>query len=161
MGDSHTHSYRACFGDTDAGGIVYHARYFEMAERDRNEALRAVGVSIGELFRGGVRDVGDGDGEGLARILHRGLAKFETPAFVDDLLTMRTGTLKVGAARSWWRTVIRRDRDTICTVDVELVCIRRANKTPVLMPSFMAEAVKRIAAAGNGGPTTSNLAKIR
>lgn len=159
MAEPHTH--RVCFGDTDAGGIVYHARYFEMAERARNEALRAVGIPVGDLFRGTHRGP-EGEGMGIALVLHRGTAKFDRPAFVDDLLTLRTGTLKVNAARSWWRTVIARGHETICTVDVELVCIRRLGKTPVLMPGFVAEAIGRIAAAGNGGITaTSSMARIR
>jgi acyl-CoA thioester hydrolase len=98
-------TYRVCFGDTDAGGIVYHARYFEMAERSRNETLRDAGVPIGDLFLGKLVEAA---GDGIALVLHRGTAKFDTPAFVDDLLTLRSGTLKVNAARSWWRTVIGR-----------------------------------------------------
>jgi acyl-CoA thioester hydrolase len=39
-------TYRVCFADTDAGGIVYHARYFEMAERpQRRTGRRRVSVA--------------------------------------------------------------------------------------------------------------------
>jgi acyl-CoA thioester hydrolase len=33
----HIFKFRICFADTDAGGIVYHARYIEIAERARME----------------------------------------------------------------------------------------------------------------------------
>ena len=62
-------TYRVCFGDTDAGGIVYHARYFEMAERSRNETLRDAGVPIGDLFLGKLVEAA---GDGIALVLHRG-----------------------------------------------------------------------------------------
>jgi len=35
---------RVYYEDTDAGGILYHARYLAFAERARTEALRAAGA---------------------------------------------------------------------------------------------------------------------
>ena len=40
---------RVYYEDTDAGGVVYHARYLAFAERARTEALREAGVPHDEL----------------------------------------------------------------------------------------------------------------
>jgi acyl-CoA thioester hydrolase len=132
-------TYRVCFADTDAAGIVYHARYFEMAERSRNAALRSVGLPSSEL----VRRARQGDGAGL--VVHRGTATFASPAFPDDLLVLRTEILKHNAARSWWRTTLTRDDVLICTIDVELVCIDAMTGQPRLIPDDLKEAIGKIA----------------
>ena len=40
---------RVYFEDTDAGGVVYHARYLNFFERARTEMLRDMGISQTEL----------------------------------------------------------------------------------------------------------------
>ena len=40
---------RVYFEDTDAGGVVYHARYLAFFERARTELLRAMGIHQQEL----------------------------------------------------------------------------------------------------------------
>jgi acyl-CoA thioester hydrolase len=40
---------RVYFEDTDAGGVVYHARYLNFFERARTEMLRALGISQTDL----------------------------------------------------------------------------------------------------------------
>ena len=47
---THKVTFRVYYEDTDAGGIVYHARYLGFAERARGEAMRAVDASVMELL---------------------------------------------------------------------------------------------------------------
>src|SRR5690349_20968915 len=72
---------RVYYEDTDAGGVVYHARYFAFAERARSEMLRAVGAPIAELAAA----------SGLGFAVRRLTAEFRQPARLDDALTVRTG----------------------------------------------------------------------
>ena len=37
------------YADTDAGGVVYHSRYIDMAERARMEMLHELGISCRDL----------------------------------------------------------------------------------------------------------------
>ncbi|EPC03292.1 hypothetical protein L861_17265 [Litchfieldella anticariensis FP35 = DSM 16096] len=128
-------SYRICFADTDAMGVVYHARYFEMAERSRIETMRRVGVDTNNLFRGGA---------GIAMVLRRAVARFATPALVDDLLTTQTSIPRHTSIRYWWQTDITRSGESICTIEAECVCIDLITKQPASMPPEIASAIDNI-----------------
>ena len=115
---------RVIFADTDAGGVVYHPRYLEMAERGRNELMRAVGLDVGDLF----------EQRRLGLALRSVDMKFHVPALFDDRLTIRTKVEKLGAASSTWLSRIRRGRTLVCTVRAELVCMDRFSGRPILYP---------------------------
>jgi len=97
---------RVIFGDTDAGGVVYHPRYLEMAERGRNELMRAAGLDVGILF----------EHRRLSLALRSADLKFHVPAQVDDHLTIRSAVERLGAASSRWISRIRRGGTLVCTV---------------------------------------------
>ncbi len=46
----HRFNFEIAYADTDAGGIVYHGRYIEIAERARMNWLRGKHVPIGHNF---------------------------------------------------------------------------------------------------------------
>jgi acyl-CoA thioester hydrolase len=85
---SYTLTLRVYYEDTDAGGIVYHARYLAFAERARTEALRQAGVPHAELV----------EGYGLIFVVHRVEMDYLRPARLDDELTVTTGPWALGAA---------------------------------------------------------------
>ena len=115
---------RVIFGDTDAGGVVYHPRYLEMAERGRNELMRAVGLDVGNMF----------EHRRLSLALRSADMKFHVPALFDDHLTIRTAVEGLGAASSRWTSRIRRGGTLVCTVRAELVCMDRFSRRPILFP---------------------------
>lgn len=49
-----TFPYQVAYGDADAAGVVYYARYLEIMERARWAWLAAQGLDVGELHRAGV-----------------------------------------------------------------------------------------------------------
>ncbi|MCY4467522.1 MAG: YbgC/FadM family acyl-CoA thioesterase [Thiotrichales bacterium] len=115
---------RVIFGDTDAGGVVYHPRYLEMAERGRNEFMRAAGLDVGNLF----------EHRRLSLALRSADMTFHVPAQFDDRLTVRTGVERLGAASSRWVSRIRRGGTLVCTVRAEIVCMDRFSRRPILYP---------------------------
>ncbi len=117
-------TFRVIFGDTDAGGVVYHPRYLEMAERGRNEVMRAAGLDVGELF----------EHRRLSLALRSADMKFHLPAQFDDRLAVRTGVERLGAASSRWISRIRRGGTLVCTVRAELVCMDRFSRRPIPYP---------------------------
>ena len=125
---------RVIFGDTDAGGVVYHPRYLEMAERGRNELMRAVGLNVGDLF----------EHRGLSLALRSAGMKFHVPAQFDDRLTIRTSVERLGAASSRWVSRIRRGGTLVCTVRAELVCMDRFSRRPMLYPDDLRRAFERM-----------------
>lgn len=68
---------RVYWEDTDAGGVVYHARYLQFLERARSEWLRATGVGQQTLR----------ERDGIVFVVHRMEIAFNAPARLDDLLT--------------------------------------------------------------------------
>jgi acyl-CoA thioester hydrolase len=138
-------TYRVCFADTDAGGIVYHARYFEMAERGRNAVLAAAGFQLRDFY----------ETSRLVLVLHRATLLFAAPALLDDVLTLDSGILALRSVRSCWRTVIRRDDSLICQVDVDLVCLERGSRRLIAFPPELETVLRRVPrtapSSGRGG----------
>ena len=131
---------RVIFGDTDAGGIVYHPRYLEMAERGRNECMRAAGLDPGGMF----------EHRRLGLALRSVGMKFHAPALFDDYLTIRTALGRLGPASSTWITRIRRGGTLICTVRAEIVCMDRSLRRPVLYPEDIRCAFERTRSGAPG-----------
>ena len=125
---------RVIFGDTDAGGVVYHPRYLEMAERGRNELMRAAGLDVGNMF----------EQRRLSLALRSADLKFHAPAQFDDRLTIRTSVDRLGAASSRWTSRIRRRGTLVCTVRAELVCMDRFSRRPILYPDDLRCAFERM-----------------
>ena len=125
---------RVIFGDTDAGGVVYHPRYLEMAERGRNELMRAGGLDVGSLF----------EHRRLSLALRSAEMRFHVPAQFDDHLTIRTSVERLGAASSRWVSRIRRGGTLVCTVRADLVCMDRFSRRPVPYPDDLRGAFERM-----------------
>ena len=107
-----------------------------MAERGRNELMRAVGLDVGDLFAH----------RRLGLALRSVDMKFHIPALFDDRLTIRTTVEKLGAASSTWISRIRRGRTLVCTVRAELVCMDRFSGRPILYPEDVQGVFERVRA---------------
>jgi acyl-CoA thioester hydrolase len=77
---------RVYYEDTDAGGIVYHARYAVFCERARSDCLRLLGIHQSQL-------------QDLHFVVRRMTCDFLKPARLDDLLEVETRFLDLGGAR--------------------------------------------------------------
>ncbi len=120
----YTLTLRVYYEDTDAGGIVYHARYLAFAERARTEALRQAGVPHAELV----------DGYGLIFVVHRVEMDYLRPARLDDELVVTTGPWALGAATIEVRQVFTAANGTVGSLLVKLACVRRADGRPARIP---------------------------
>jgi acyl-CoA thioester hydrolase len=80
---AHTHRLRVYYEDTDAGGVVYHARYLAFAERARTEALRDAGLPHADMHRE----------HGVIFMVRRLELEYFRPARLDDVLSIRTEML--------------------------------------------------------------------
>ena len=82
----HTLPVRVYYEDTDAGGIVYHARYVVFCERARSDCLRLLGIHQSQL-------------PDQHFVVRRMTCDFLKPARLDDLLEVETRFLELGGAR--------------------------------------------------------------
>ncbi|MGM0431318.1 MAG: YbgC/FadM family acyl-CoA thioesterase [Spirochaetota bacterium] len=74
---------RIYFSDTDAGGIVYHARYLDITEHARTELLRSLGAQQSESLA---------DGR-IGFVVSSLTIDYKQPAYLDDLVTVETELL--------------------------------------------------------------------
>ena len=115
---------RVYFEDTDAGGIVYHARYLAFAERARTEALREMGVSHPQLM----------DEFGLFFVVHRAEIDYARPARLDDVIEVVTGPWQASAAAVWVQQAFLVEGRRVGALRVRLACVRLGDGRPARIP---------------------------
>ena len=131
------HSFRAriYYDATDAGGIVYHTEYLTIAEHARTEALRALGFYQSRLARD----------QNILLTVRRCNVEYTTPAFLDDLVEVRTGFNKLTGARIFLQQTIHRidektTDDLLVSIETEIACVSARGKAKRL-PEELKEAI--------------------
>ena len=115
------HRVRIYWEDTDAGGVVYHARYLAFLERARTEWLRQLGVHQAAL-----RD--EADQVFAIRAME---IDFLAPARLDDELEVSVDAVEVGRASLVFRQSIRRDGATLVTAEVKAANLSASRFRPL------------------------------
>lgn len=123
---------RVYYEDTDAGGVVYHARYLGFFERGRTEFFRERGLSVQQLHE-----------EGRIFPVVRMEIDFRYPARLDDLVRIETELTAVGNTSFTMLQRLLRVHDEKLLVEgrVTLVCVDMAMK-----PKRLPAQIKEIAA---------------
>lgn len=115
---------RVYYEDTDLAGIVYYANYLKFIERGRSEWVRSIGVDQDRLKRDG----------GMVFVVRRVDADFLTPARYDDILTVETDVVKLGASTVSLDQRVMRGGDVCFRARVMLALINDAGR-PVRIPA--------------------------
>jgi acyl-CoA thioester hydrolase len=106
--------FRVYYEDTDAGGVVYHARYLGFFERGRTEFFRQRGLSVKTLHA-----------EGTVFPVVRMEVDFRAPARLDDLV--RVETVLASAGRTSFvmeqRLFLAGESRLLVEAKVTLVCV--------------------------------------
>jgi len=113
---------RVYWEDTDAGGVVYHARYVAFLERARSDALRAMGRGQQALKEAG-----------LVFAVHSMRMDFLRPAQLDDLLEVTAEVARLGRASVVFAQRITRDGQTLLEAEVKVASLRAADFRPCPM----------------------------
>ena len=127
------HELRVYYEDTDAGGVVYHARYLHYAERARTEALRTAGAPHSELQRD----------HGLSFVVRRAEMDYLRPARLDDTLVVLTGPWVLGPARIVVTQRIERDGVVLATARVMLAAVSNQGR-PARIPDRWVAALEGV-----------------
>lgn len=117
-------SLRVYYEDTDAGGVVYHARYLAFAERARTEALREAGATHAELVAG----------HGLSFVVRRAEIDYLRPARLDEELVVVTGPWAMGGASINVQQRFEVAGQSVAALSVKLACVRRTDGRPARIP---------------------------
>ena len=119
---------RVYIEDTDAGGIVFHARYLHYMERARTEWVRSCGVGL----RAGLA-------ENISYVVQRLTIHYAAPAKLDDELIVTAEPVAFG--RVWMefrqRVVRVQDQKQLCEADVKVACVALDSGRPIRLPENM------------------------
>ena len=89
----HHMQVRVYYEDTDFSGIVYHANYLRFMERGRTNYLRLVGADHRALF-----EQTEKEAPSFSFVVRSMKIDFLKPAFMDDILEVRTLSREVSGA---------------------------------------------------------------
>ena len=122
---AHVYETRVYYADTDAGGVVYHANYLDMAERARTEALRDTGLPPARLLA-------EHDRHFMVRRLN---LEYLRPARLDDRLIISTRTIAAtGATLKLLQEFTAAGGAPLARLEVLLVCVHAKTGQPVRIP---------------------------
>ncbi len=137
---AHRMDIRVYYEDTDAGGIVYHARYLAFAERERTELLRANGVPLQELATTA----------GLIFVVRRVEMDYLRPARLDEVLTLATTPTELGGATAILHQAFSVESAPVARLDVQLACVRRTDGRPARIPARWRQAFEEVRRGSDG-----------
>ena len=135
----HAMELRVFYEDTDAVGVMYHARYLSFAERGRTEAMRAFGAPVSGLL----------EQHGLSFLVSDLRIAYRRALHLDDLVTVTTSLSRLGAVRCRLRQTIGCVGTVGADMEVTLACIRVSDLRPARIPSPWRDVLERLGSAGD------------
>ncbi len=118
---------RVYYEDTDAGGVVYHARYLAFFERARTEMLRQLDISQQKLLQ-----------EGIAFVVKKMDISYNFPARLDDMLTISTKVEQIRKASIIFKqTILNQNKQIISSADVVIACVNMTKMKPCALPKSL------------------------
>ena len=124
---------RIYWEDTDAGGVVYHARYVAFMERARTEWMRAMGYGQ-EAMR---------SGDGQVFVVRAMALDFLRPARLDDALETTVELLQCRRASLVMRQAVLRDGQPLVTAQVRLAAVGARDFRPQAMDDTLYATLKQ------------------
>ena len=115
---------RIYYEDTDAGGVVYHARYLHFFERARTEYLRTLDFSQQMLL----------NERNVAFVVKTMTIDYRLPARLDDWLMVETKISEVRGAAILFTQQLKRDELILCTATVKVASVDLSKMKPVALP---------------------------
>lgn len=115
---------RVYFEDTDAGGVVYHARYVAFYERARTEMLRQYNYNQQKLLS-----------EHVAFAVRRMIVDYHAPARLDDLLEIESEITEVRrASMTFAQRIFNQNGKLLSSAEVLIACINPHQAKPIALP---------------------------
>jgi acyl-CoA thioester hydrolase len=113
----HEIEVRVRYQETDGQGRVHHANYLKWFEQGRVELLRAAGHSYRDL-----------ESAGVFLVVAEVQVRYFAPALFDDLLTLRTTTVRAKGARIEHRYEVLREGELLAEGSTTVACIDAAGR---------------------------------
>ena len=112
------------YEDTDAGGVMYHSKYLNYAERGRTELLRKKKIQQSKLFLN----------NGIRFVVKELTVSYIKPASLDDRLLLDTKVSFLNKAKIIFNQIFYNKKKKICKIEAMVCCINFKGKV-VRMPN--------------------------
>lgn len=122
--------YRVPFADTDKMGVVYYANYFVYFERVRNEVLRDINFAYPVM-----------EASGLMLPVTEAHCDYMSPAYFDDVLTLKATCETVGQVRIKMVCSVERDATILAQGHTIHACLNIETRKPKKLPSEITSAI--------------------
>ncbi|MDI9314333.1 MAG: thioesterase family protein [Hydrotalea sp.] len=119
-----TFTMAVAYADTDAGGVAYHGRYLDMAERARLDMLTQLNYPSSKMVR---------DDQGCFVVKHATL-DYRYPARLEDMVTITTTPLSMGRTSITFRQEFTCNEKTLAVLEILLVFVSTASWRPTRLP---------------------------
>lgn len=120
---------RVRYAETDRMGLLHHANYLVYFEQARTDLLRQLGITYKEL-----------EDQGFYLVIAKVEVKYRSPAYYDDVLTIRTTVTRTSPVRLEHKyDVFRPDGTLICEGFTTLACVDHDGKIQP-MPDWLTKA---------------------
>jgi acyl-CoA thioester hydrolase len=116
------------YAETDASGGVYHGEYLTYFEVARVEALRDLGVPVGEF-----------EARGIQMPVVEARLRYLRPARLDDLLEVSVLLDRVGPASFSFDYEVTRDGLLLATGWTRMAVVERATGRAIQLPAWVRE----------------------
>jgi acyl-CoA thioester hydrolase len=113
----HEIEIRVRYQETDGQGRVHHANYLTWFELGRVELLRAAGHSYREL-----------EEAGIYLVVAEASLRYHLPAFFDDVLRLRTTTVRAKGARIEHHYEVLRGDELLAEGATTVACIDKSGR---------------------------------
>jgi acyl-CoA thioester hydrolase len=130
---------RVYYQDTDAGGVVFHARYLHFLERARTEWLREMGFDLRDLLRAG----------DLSFIVRRADVRYLRPAVLDDRLEVTVAVERLGGAQFSLGQDVLRVGECLVRASINMACVSATSFKPLRLPESLQASLARYAQGTN------------
>ena len=116
------------YQDTDAGGIVYHSKYLDFAERARSELLFEIGLSNTAMIE-----------QGIGIVVRQASIDFKRSAKLDDLIEIRTTVRQIKNASMEMEQTFWRNDELLVTIQLQLAFINPQTMRPTRISEQLKE----------------------
>ncbi|AEC02001.1 YbgC/FadM family acyl-CoA thioesterase [Parasphaerochaeta coccoides] len=130
---------RVYYSDTDAGGIVYHARYLDFAEHARTEMFRTISEMVVGA-QGSQRALMETTG--LAFIISSATIDYKKPGFLDDILEIQTSVEDMKRFSMVFHQRVMRGEDVLAELRIKVAAMDMAAKRPAPIPEWLSCALQ-------------------
>lgn len=125
MTKPHIFNFSVAYADTDAGGIMYHARYIEVAERARSNWSKFVVIPNGDL----------------GFVVRELDIKYMRPLLLNDEFIVETVPVKIGTASMQIEQKFIKNNE-ICAIMHITIAYLGANMRPKAIPETILNMLK-------------------